>query len=676
MKSHRSSQCHHKHFFQNFNSRLGNSRYARLLFPILGLASLTWLLIRIIPKPSRAEYPCMKVAAPIASGFLLYIITLVAAVFSFKKARAYFRNSKYALASIFILSGAVAGLFSILHTDNESYAHSVLADSLFVPTDSANSPIGTARGIFPGRVVWMRDSTAALWNGTTGNWWTDANTNQTVVDSMLSRSLRSLTGKSTDIASWDALFKYFNEQHGKGSVGYTAGEKIAVKININNSTSPSDPGNSSVASPQMVLSLLRQMVNKAGVPDSNITFYDLIRCTPTPIYTKCKAEFPNVHFMGWTDTLGREKYVRDSTTYLHWSDSLTLEKDASVSAKGGNRTFLPTAVSKAAYLINLANLKGHSYAGITCCAKNHFGTLSVDDDFGKPYIYAPHAAGVHAYVAVHDKSWSTQLTFKARPMGSYNALVDLMGHKDLGGKTLLFLVDALYAVPDEHGTAFSYKAKWLSAPFNNNWTSSLFLSQDNVAIESVCLDFLRTEQAANPTNYTLTTGAVDNYLHEAALANNPPSGTYYSPSGDGVRLQSLGVHEHWNNSTDKQYSRNLRTGQGIELFTPQSGGTSVNEVIMPSKFVLNQNYPNPFNPTTTISYTLPIHSSVSIDIFDALGRNVAALVNEEKPSGKYEIQFNAKNLSSGIYFYRIQVRQISSGQSGVLTETKKLVLLK
>jgi hypothetical protein len=575
-----------------------------------------------------------------------------------------------------IVSGMTAGLFILLQTNSETFASTgkLAVDSLFVPTDSANSPIGTARGIFPGRVVWMRDSTAAHWNGTSGNWWNDANTNQTAVDSMLSRSLQSLTGQSSDVASWNALFEYFNVQHNKGSVGYAAGEKIAVKININNSASVGGSGNASVASPQMVFSLLKQLVNNAGVPDSSITFYDLIRYMPDPIFSKCKAQFPHVHFMGWVDTLGREKYVRDSSTYLHWSDSLTLEKDASVSAKGGNRTFLPTAVSKATYLINLANLKAHSYAGMTCCAKNHFGTLSVDDDFGNPYIWAPHAAGVHTYVVVHSGTqWSAQLVFAKRPMGSYNALVDLMGHKDLGGNTFLFMVDALYAVKNEHGDNLDNTSRWKSAPFNNNWTSSLFLSQDNVAIESVCLDFLRTEQKANPTNYTLTTGAVDNYLHEAALANNPPSGTYYSPSGDSVRLQSLGVHEHWNNAVAKKYTRNLNpsTGTGIEMVSLQP--TIITSVALgttvPSAFALRQNYPNPFNPTTMITYELSVRGSVSLKVYDALGREIATLVNKEQTAGTYAVPFNAVHLPSGVYFYRLQV-------SGMYTETKKLILLK
>jgi hypothetical protein len=259
-------------------------------------------------------------------------------------------------------------------------------------------------------------------------------------------------------------------------------------------------------------------------------------------------------------------------------------------------------------------------------------------------------------------------------MGSYNALVDLMGHKDLGGKTFLFMVDALYAVKNEHGDNLDNTSRWKSAPFNTNWTSSLFLSQDNVAIESVCLDFLRTEQKANPTNYTLTTGAVDNYLHEAAQANNPPSGTYYSPSGDSVRLQSLGVHEHWNNAVEKQYTRNLdpAAGTGIELVSlhPPLPPTSVAlGKTIPSSFALKQNYPNPFNPTTTITYELSSRGSVSLKIYDALGREVATLVNKEQTAGTYAVPFNAIHLTSGVYFYRLKV-------SGMYTETKKLVLLK
>jgi hypothetical protein len=120
----------------------------------------------------------------------------------------------------------------------------------------------------------------------------------------------------------------------------------------------------------------------------------------------------------------------------------------------------------------------------------------------------------------------------------------------------LFMIDALYPAADNSGDAVRFRS------FGNDWCSSLFVSQDPVAIDSVGIDFLRNEPEST---YVQRGQGVDNYLHEAALAHNPPSGTVYDPQGDGSRLESLGAHEHWNNPVDKQYSRNLHTGEGIEL---------------------------------------------------------------------------------------------------------------
>jgi hypothetical protein len=139
------------------------------------------------------------------------------------------------------------------------------------------------------------------------------------------------------------------------------------------------------------------------------------------------------------------------------------------------------------------------------------------------------------------------------PMASYNQLVDMFGSTNINGKTVLNILDGLYSGDRWN----SPPHKWQLAPFNGHWPSSFFASQDPVALESVGLDFLRSEMPLIKN--------ADRHLHEAALADNPPSGTVYKP--DGVRLQSLGVHEHWNNAKDKQYSRNLGTGNGIELVT-------------------------------------------------------------------------------------------------------------
>ncbi|MDP3683052.1 MAG: T9SS type A sorting domain-containing protein, partial [Ignavibacteria bacterium] len=86
----------------------------------------------------------------------------------------------------------------------------------------------------------------------------------------------------------------------------------------------------------------------------------------------------------------------------------------------------------------------------------------------------------------------------------------------------------------------------------------------------------------------------------------------------------------------------------------------------------SQNYPNPFNPETVISYQLPVNSKVSLKVFDILGKEVAILVNEEKPAGKYQVNFNGSILASGVYFYKLS----ANGGAGSFSQTRKFVLLK
>ena len=445
------------------------------------------------------------------------------------------------------------------------------SQAAFVPSDPANSPIGTARGIHPGRVTWAYDSHAATWNGS-GFWWQSGNTNAAVVGTMLSNSLQWLTGETTDSLSWKALFTYYNNRHGKGSVGYAKGERIAVKLNCNqnqdnNFKNDSTYGNNHYAAPQLVRALVRQLVKQAGVPDSLITFYDATRFIPKTIYDSCHSEFPNVHFVAWAASGGCVGYVRDTSFTVHWSVNLTSDPNLA-EIGGGNPTYLPTCVTKADYVINLGSFRAHNLAGVTFCAKNHYGSLCASRD-GAPYLEAPKAAGVHPFCAVQDYSFGAEWTYKKRAMGTYNTLVDLMGHRHLGEKTLLFLLDGLYVAVDQ-STALNPQNKFKNPPFNGSWPCSIFSSQDGVALESVALDFIRAE-----TTFTSVNGNVDNYLHEASRADNPPSGTVYCPDGAGTRLTSLGVHEHWNNATDRKYSRNLSSGgTGIELVASQPSAVS------------------------------------------------------------------------------------------------------
>ena len=90
--------------------------------------------------------------------------------------------------------------------------------------------------------------------------------------------------------------------------------------------------------------------------------------------------------------------------------------------------------------------------------------------------------------------------------------------------------------------------------------------------------------------------------------------------------------------------------------------------IIPDKFELKQNYPNPFNPNTTIEFSIPKNSFVKLAVYDALGREVNSLLNNELKAGEYSINFSAADLASGTYYYKLI--------SGELVQTKKMILVK
>ena len=398
-------------------------------------------------------------------------------------------------------------------------AASSMGSSLFEPL----SPLGVPRGVVPGRVTWAHDPAAVTWDGT-GSWWTDANNNQAVIDRMVSGSIRGLTNQKSDAQAWSAMFQHFNRTHGRGKAGYKAGEKIAIKANLNNTTDHGtiDRLNSS---PHLILSLVRQLTGPGKVPQPSITVFDSSRFIPGNLYDKIHHEFPGVVFVDHIGGDGRMK-AEFKTNAIPYS------------VPSRNATGLDNTVVQAAYLIDAALLKGHVSSGVSLCAKNLFGATSIHTDWHK---------NAHDGFP-HNRDGSP----------SYAAIVDFLGHKDLGQKTMLFLIDGLYGnenadPPPSH--------KWKMTPFNDAWPSSIFMSLDGVAVDSVGFDFLTSEWPD-----LVDIANADNYLREAALANDPPSKTFYDPERDGIRCRSLGVFEHWNNGTDKKYSGNLGKAHGIELF--------------------------------------------------------------------------------------------------------------
>jgi hypothetical protein len=538
------------------------------LFSGLGLASLLWFLVRVIPKPSRAAYPCQRIAFPVASGFVAWVLALLASALAWRKARD--RKTQFGKACLWGVA-ALAGFAVVLVSQPtlRSWAG-----------NPPHGPLGTAKGIFPGRVVWVHAPEATSWAGyTSAEHWFDPNhTDLAVVEVMVSQAVRAVGGGSSDAAAWDAIFRYFNRNHGKGDRGYVAGEKVAVKINLTTCNARSGTAtvdingtyekqnaysdghwlNTIDNSPQLLLSLLRHLVYTVGVDQTNVSLGDPTGNFPRYLWNQLHPEFPSVHYF---DNYGGSGRLRAEFSTVKFGWSVTNANDPTQPVV---QDYIPAPFAQADYLIDFAVLKGHS-VGVTLCGKNLYGALLRCPDGYYRDANGRNQGGTPNYSNMHASTPDPSLP-GVPGLGHYRAIVDLMGHPALGGKTLLCLVDGLY------GGYFwdSHPQPWKMAPFNGHWPASLFASQDPVAIDSVGYDFLLSEWPNVVNNGSASAGnalqgGAEDYLHEAALAANPPSGTFYDPGKTGVRLASLGVHEHWNNAVDKQYSRNLGLAEGIEL---------------------------------------------------------------------------------------------------------------
>ncbi len=469
-------------------------------------------------------------------------------------------------AGAFILV-VLAGLVYFL-ADNASNSHASNSTKTG-PDDGPNQPMGQGQGVNPGRVIWVWDPKATNPDCINAfDLYKPENTNQEVVTRMVADAVQKLSNKGDLRDSWIALFQSFNARKGKTNKAYTQGEKIFIKINqgtANYKLSERDRRNGFFISerltesqdakegfagtcetyPNVVLEIIRELVNVVGVDQKNIAIGDPISHIYGHNFAVWSKEFPDVVYVDKsTSDFGRTRINPTSKDLLFYSDKEESDK-------------LYDIIENADYMINVANLKPHGRAGVSLTAKNHFGSQARNSAFHLHHsLVSPVSLGNPTNSGYH----------------KYRVMVDLMGSRYLGQNTLLYVVDGLYGGGSNETRV---PVKYFMPPFNNNWSSSIFISQDQVALESVCYDFLRTEwngtykhsRANNAYETIPNVNGVDDYLHQAADPANWPAGIVYDPDHSGKPLASLGVHEHWNNAEKKQYSRNLGSGKGIELIS-------------------------------------------------------------------------------------------------------------
>ncbi len=541
----------------------------KLIFFLMGIASTIWFLIRVIPKPSRATYPCMKVAAPFMSGFVTYLLAVAGLTAISRKMKRKVINVRYGAAFMLMAGVIVAMAVAPASSDQQTVVAST--ETRTGPEDGPNMPIGDPKGLFPGRVVWIYNPEATNPNFqhndpvNGNNFANPENNNGPVQGKMFRDGVLKLTGKKTPAKAWDAMFKYFNERKLGKAKGYTKGEKIFIKINQGQAgwtLSKEDKANgyalpktlpakdSRIVSmeptengPYVVLELLKELVNEYGVDQADIAVGDPMNPIYAHNYNVWVTEFPNVRYVDKASTsFGRSLIKITEQPLVFYSDKKITDK-------------LYDVLENANYMIYLAIFKPHGAAGVSLTAKLNFGNIGRG---GAQHLH-------YSHVANRREGTATNTGYH-----KYRVFVDLMGSKYLGNNSVFWCVEGMFG-----GGSSEIKGpvKYFMPPFNGGWSNSIFMSLDPVAIESVGYDFLRTEfdgvhkhdAVNNEWESIPNMFGVDDYMHQAADHSNWPEGIVYDPDNSGKPIPVLGVHEHWNNGNDKQYTRNLGTGNGIEL---------------------------------------------------------------------------------------------------------------
>ena len=401
----------------------GQKKRPSIVFVIVGIASIIWLFVRSGQKPSRLAYPCQKAAAANTAVLLGWVAALLVGT-------AYSRKLGPRGRLIYRI-GVLAGVITLALGGLNKLA----------VEDWQRQFVSTAIGQGTSRVAWVQDSRAATGWSTNLN----ARVNAAAVEEMMDLAVKQLTGQATVGGAWSQIFRNHN-----GGRNYTAGERIAIKVNFNNAH------DLSLHNPnyQVVNAVIRQLVEVVGVAQANITVYDASRPFQAGFSAGILARFPNV------------RLVTQSTGC--WDGAVAGTRFACV-------------LRDTTYLINMPLLRTHSYAKVSLSFKNHLGSVET------PAVLHPNISSADPAV---------------------NPLIRLNRHSYINNKTLLVVADGVYGLRAGGPTDNPGGSRGITNPYPN----SLFLSTDPVAVDSVMIDYLQNRGASwgtsEPRNYLAAAASV------------------------------------------------------------------------------------------------------------------------------------------------------------------------
>jgi len=361
------------------------------------------------------------------------------------------------------------------------------------PTPTATPTPGASTGP---KVLHIRNPDATHWNGS--GWYGDA-VNQTAVNGMVQDGLQNLTNQSSWMDIWNDLFSQVQPS------GYHIGQKIAIKVNFNNSRGCDSDYTEIDALPQPIKALIAGLV-EAGVAQEDIWVYDATGWTgktmPVRFRNPILASYPGVQFYGNgdCDDVNTVSHGGHDSLTVHFTDPHGYLQDR----------FLANVLYDATYVINVPILKAHGIHPVTLGFKNHFGSLNV--------IIRPANDDLHNYIRPSHELYDP----------AYSPLVDIFQNPNIKDKTILTMGDALYGA---FGARSAPPTSWNTF---GDAPNSLFFSKDPVAIDCVLIDFLAAEGKAhsNAYDYLFVAQSVGLGVCEGT-PSNPGGDPWQTPYGSG-----------------------------------------------------------------------------------------------------------------------------------------------
>jgi uncharacterized protein (DUF362 family) len=671
---------------------LSSRKVTRIMFFLTGLVSSIWFLIRVIPRPSRAAYPCQRVAFPIAAAFVIWLSGIVLSSFIYVKAKINWRKSQYRAACLLCFLAIFVFIFT---TTPFRYTH-----AMAVVYNVKASLFGSS--VPPMRSIGLTSSSSVEPTSVVG-------------------AVKSSVANAEDIEAAEILsmVREAVERAGGLESVVSDGDTVILKPNLisfKDFTASQDtlvPEVNGIATDYRVIQAVVDVVREVN-PTGEIYLMEGSGVGITSV---------NMSIVKWDEVTGLDSVLCLEDICGGWFDStsvyleeVSLPPGKALYNGADNRYWLNKLYLEADVLISLPVLKNHQSTGSTGAVKNVGigATPPTIYGLGPQYQYPYERSesidhGEYGFPRTNLHNWIHDY-YMCRPVdfvimdglqGIQNGplchywlnYTNHISQDQMNMRLILasgdpISIDAIAALLEGHDPALiTHLVTLHNDSLGCNDPRLIRVNGIKVGDEKKDFEINDSGDLSKYTDFQAPTFSVDscylanNEIHFNLTVDEEVNKVEVAIEGSYLDRIVVEDFDHFFFDLDTlvvdetteivvyAYDRYLNySSRYVNPFTAIGDGSGAGPVIIPHGFSLHHNYPNPFNPQTTISYTISEEVLVNISVYDMLGRKVETLVNKRQGAGYYRCTWNPKDAASGISLYRLQ--------AGDFVETRKMTLLK